>query len=170
MKHSTFEVDGKKFVIEITDDGEFRTLIDGDPLRADTYEKLKQKIMRSQRRAKVRIALPATIALSSSHFSSDAEQLVDVEITGIHQRNRTVLYRRLDTDKAGTVEYSDTLLKRLDGAGKATYQALLRAKLGATKTFDTHKRAQTLDVEKVKQQVREAEKAAGIERPEDDDE
>ena len=169
IDHSTFEVDGKKFKISVTTKGDFHTIVDGDNMEAETLEKLKGKISRSQRRAKVRIAIPATVGLGSSRYNHEDETLIDVEITGIHQRNRNLLYRRVDNGKAGDVGYSDTVLKPLDAAGKTKYLQLLKASIDAQATYRKHKDSLTFNVESVKQKVRDAEKAAGIEQPEDDD-
>lgn len=169
IEHSTFEVDGKKFTISVTDKGTFHTIVDHDSMEAETLEKLRGKISRSQRRKTVRISIPATIALSSSRYNHEDEKLVDVHITGIHQRNRSILYRRLDDGKAGDTSYNDTILKLLDDAGKAKYLKLLKDQIDAQTTFRKHKEHLTLNVERVKKQVRDAEKAQGIESAEDDD-
>lgn len=169
MKFDTFEVDGKKFTIDVRNEGQFCTVIDGDDVHADTYEKLKQKIVRAQRRTKVRVALPATVAKSSGRWNGDDEALIDVEITGIHQRNRNFLYRRVDTGKANDDSgYNDTFLKRQDAAGKAKYMTLLKAKRDATTAFDKFKSSITLNKEAVIKQVADAEKAAGLEPEERD--
>lgn len=169
IEHSTYEVDGKTFKINVTAAGAFHTIVDGDNVEAETLDKLKGKISRSQRRAKARIAIPATIALASSRYNHEDEKLIDVQITGIHQRNRNFLYRRADDGKAGDVGYSDTVLKPLDAAGKAKYLQLLKDQIDAQTTFRKHKESLTINVESVKQQVRDAEKAQGIESSEDDE-
>jgi predicted transcriptional regulator len=164
MRISTYEHDGVKYPIELQEtSGDFSTTIDGERIKADTLEKLKQKIARSQRKKTVKLALLATVVKSRKWNQEGDGQTIDVLITGIHARNRVVLYRRVTDKKADTVEYSDKLFKRLSSAEHTEYAKLLKAKHVASdavaKFIETHEYS-TSEIEK---QVATAEQAAGLE-------
>ena len=168
MKYGTFEADGRKFAIEITDSGTFRTVIDGDPYSADTYEKLKAKIVRACRKEKVRLALPATLAHGVRRFNDDDHDAVfDITITGIHQRSKDVLYRKDADHKAGTADYNDKILVRLTREQKDKYLELRIAVREAKKAFEAFQNKHAYSVDDIKKQVAAAEKAAGVEPEED---
>jgi hypothetical protein len=163
MKVADLEVDGKKIGISVSERGEFTAVLDGEPYKADTMEKLKEKLVRSRRRASVRITIPATLALASRRFNSDGETLKDIEVTGIHRRNRNILFKYADSGKAGDTSYNDTILKRLDEASTAKYLQLQKAMQDSKAAFEAYKTARTITTESIKRQVEAAEKAAGIE-------
>lgn len=171
MKFDTFEVDGKKFTIDVMNEGEFHTTINGEGVKADTYEKLKQKIVRSQRREKVRVSLPATLLESPRHSFHDEDKgskLVDVTITGVHRRNRTVLYRRDDTKQAGDTSYSDKLLKRLNPEQKTRLLDLLKAKVDSAAAYEGYINKFAYTDKVIRAEVDAVEKAAGLEPEEDE--
>ncbi len=172
MKHSIFEVDKKKFTIEITDSGQFRSVVDGDSIGADTLDKLKAKIVRSQRLEKVRVALPATLAgRPRRHWTAEdgPQALIDIVITGIHQRNKSVLYRKVGgKEEAGTIDYNDVLLKRLTEDQKAEYLRLQKAKRDTEKSFEGYQNKFKYADHEIKQAVAKEQTAAGIE-PEQED-
>lgn len=169
MKVTVFEKDGVKYPIEVNDGGVFWVMIDQEKITAETLEKLKERISRTQRRKTIKLALPATVAKKSRWNSDDPDSFVDVVITGIHRRNRVILFRRVSDKKADSIGYHDTLFKRLTPAEHAEYQKLRTAKLAAVAAVDKFERQHAYDIEQVKKEVRAAEKAAGIESTEDDD-
>jgi hypothetical protein len=163
MKYGTFEADGWKFDIAITGDGKFTTTADGESYTADTYEKLKTKIVRACRREKVRLALPATVAKQSSRFGDETQRIFDVVVTGIHQRSHDVLYRNELDHKAGSIEnYGDHLMVRLTMEQRDKYLELQKAKKDATAAFEAFQKKYKYSVDDIKKQVATAEKAAGI--------
>lgn len=169
MRVTVFEKDGVKYPIDVSEStGKFSCVIDTEKIEAETLEKLKEKINRTQRRKTVKLALPATVAKKSHWDSADPDSFVDVVITGIHQRNRTVLFRRVSDKKADSIGYHDTLFKRLKPEEHAEYQKLRTAKLAATTAVEKFEKKHTYDIEQVKKEVRAAEQAAGIEPSEDD--
>lgn len=168
IKHSNFEHDGQTFAIMINDKGEFTTRIANDEVKAETLEKIRQKIMRAARRKTIKLALPATVAKVRGRFSEDAARLIDIVITGIHQRNRNVLYRAVSDHKAGDVDYSDKLMKRLTPAEHAKYLALQKADRDATKAFNKFVEDHEYRTDDVRRAVTDAEKAAGLEPSEDE--
>ena len=167
MKFDTFECDGKKYAIEIQGAGQFSADVGDLHLTADTYEKLKDKIRRATRKAGVRISILATLSQSDRRRGDDdvTTTLVEVEVTGLHQRTGAILIRRGDNGRADTVDSwrNQDLYERLTPAQQTKMLDLGRAKLAADKALETFKKAHRLDADIIKDQVRKAERAAGIE-------
>jgi hypothetical protein len=166
MKYEVFEHDGRKHQIDVVQ-GKFTTVIDGESITADTYDKLKQKITRLGRRKTIKLALPATLARANRRYDNDGFKLIDVNITGIHLRNRNVLYRTVSDGKAGDVEYSDKLMVRLDAKQHAHFKGLYTAKQAAIAAYEKFIETHEYSTHEVAKQVAAAEQAAGLEPEED---
>jgi hypothetical protein len=138
------EIDGQKFKVDVTDDGMFRALHDGDPISAQTYADLSDKLRKRLRRAKVRLALPVTLLgvtmapppTRERSWMPDkplrpAQATVDAVITGIHAQNRDVLIDLPDGTKHRASGYAHrnegTIARRLTPEEAATYVQLAKA-------------------------------------------
>lgn len=156
-------VDGTEYPIKVDSHGRFLTIVDGSEVSADTLDGLKQKLTRMMRKASVRISLPAIYEIRSSSYSTNATgQLEDVTITGLHQRNKSILLRRAN-GKADTADghYSTGLFKpEMD---KAKYKALLKAKTDADAAFEKYVEQYKFSRHTIETHVNKAEKEAGIE-------
>lgn len=170
MKFTDFKHDGKVYKIEISDGGQFTTMLDGDSTSAETFDRLKEKIVRHTRRASVRMALPATYVEGKGRYWSSDEpgkvKLVDIVITGIHQRGGDILARTVG-DKQEALRLSNNyhgeILKRLTAAQSEEYLTLRKARDDANRAFTAYEKKYHYGNKEIAAAVAQAEQAAGIE-------
>lgn len=174
MKVDTYTYDGKKYEINFSPTtGQFSTEVGEDNLvTAASLDDLKKKIARSRRKAGVRIALPATRVIGAGRWNSQSDeqtQLQDVTVTGLHQRNRSILIRIDQSKQADTVDdYRGHLLRRLTGPEKATYLRLAKASRESRVAFEKFVDDHKFGKQQIEREVAQAEKAAGIQEGDDD--
>jgi hypothetical protein len=115
----------------------------------------------------VRLALPATYVQGRGRWSDERGPvtLVDVVITGIHQRNRDILARRVGgkEDALRLSGHSGEILKRLTAAQAEEYQALRKARDNSSKAFEAFEKKYDYTIDEIEAAVEHAEHAAGIE-------
>jgi hypothetical protein len=167
MKFADFKHDGKTYKVEVSGTGSFGTVIDHDPIQAESYEKLKEKIVRLTRRASVRLALPATYAQGRSRWRDDTSSvaLVDIVITGIHRQNRDILARTVGgTEEAlRLIGGQGEILHRLTNAQAEQYMLLLKARNDSRKAFEAYEKKYHYTLNEIEGAVEKTEKDAGIE-------
>lgn len=164
----TYQCDGVDYEISVDNTGSFFTTMEGELVQSPTLEALKKKIGAKQRRKTIKLNLPATIREAGSWRSTGKKPtFIQVQVTGIHSRNKNVLYRREDNGKADSVGYSDDIYKRLTPADIAEYLRLWQATVDAEKAFDDFKTKHTYTKQAIGEAIAAAEKKAGIEPEED---
>jgi hypothetical protein len=167
MKVETFKHDGKSYELTLVGDGghagEFAVVIDGDAYYSETLKGLKDKIGRMMRKASVRVSLPAVRTRNSSRWKPDEKGETEaVTITGIHQRNRSILLRVNATGKAATADgYEGELLK--PSVNVKEYKRLVLARAEANKAYDAFVETWSYDKKDIEAEIGKAERAAGIE-------
>lgn len=176
MKVDTHKVDGQSYDIDFSPaTGRFTTEIDGDSIYADSLALLKKKMVATKRKAAVRIALLATMPFgkATSRWNSrgdEVTELLDVIVTGIHQRNRTVLLKRANDNKAlDPIEGREgELFVRLDATAKAELLRLAKASREARAAFQEFVATYSYSKQKIETEVSKAESKAGIDADDED--
>lgn len=169
MKLTDFKHDGKKYEIGIDNAGQFSTMIEGDAVSAPDLDSLKKKIVRHTRRAAVRMSLPATYVEGRKRYWSDDDsgtvKLVDIVITGIHQRGGDILARKVEgkQDALRLNNYNGEILRRLKPAEAEEYLILRKARDAANKAFTAYEKKYSYGSKEIQVAVDKAEAEAGIE-------
>ena len=168
MEITRHKVDGKEYSISVDSNGRFCAVVDGHGVYADSLEGLKQKLTRMLRKAGVRINLPAVYELQTSTYGHDETGKFEaVTITGIHQRNRTILIKRAN-GKADAVDAHYNMALYQPKMDQKKYQALLKARDVARDAFDKYVQEFRFTKKAIEDLVNKAETDAGIEDGEKD--
>ena len=177
-KVTTYDHDGTTFEIYVDGSGVFSALIDGDEphrdrtLTASTLDLLKKKIAARNRRKTLKLQLPATVLTHhgwSRNRQTRDDLATDVVITGIHARNRTVLYRDVATNKPDTISYSEKILVRLTEAEHAELKRLDAAQTAATEAYEKFLADHYYSTNEIRIAIGEAEQSAGIPSSEEEE-
>jgi len=162
VKVTTEEFDGRKIDIFVNGDGEFYAVPDphdiDEVLREATLALLRKKITGYVRRKKARIAIPVVhLKRTSRHRGPDQYLAYTGMITGIHQRNRNVLFTTKAEKGVQQSDYDDDFYRA--DTDVTTLNRLIKATVDANQALETFKEAHRVNP---RQAVREALKAAGV--------
>lgn len=108
----TVTIDGQKFEISVTSDGEFTCHVGGDYLKADRLVDLRKLMQRSVRKAKVTVAIPAMVmgvarSSGSGHYRKGGKVTCHpITIIGIDHAALEVKYRYADGTMASAARHS----------------------------------------------------------------
>lgn len=125
-------IDGRKFVVDLDESGDFTTLCGGERIKAPSLKGLTEKL-RKHVRSEGRIAIP--VSKIDQHYgrgnNRDKYVVSQVLLTGIHARSGNVLYKNEATGEADQSGYSERFYKRLTAEEIAKFQALVKAERDA---------------------------------------
>lgn len=91
MKLTTIEVKGKKFEVNVSDQGKFSFHDDGQEFTASSLDDLKEIANKHLRRKATKVSIP--VAFWEKGFSFMAGSIICGEITGIHGSNGNFLLK-----------------------------------------------------------------------------
>lgn len=115
MKLTTFEIDGREYTINVTEDGQFWSELLGDMVRAPSKKALVEKL-RTEARRRARICVPATVIETDGYGKDATITFRAIEITGVHGSNRKAIYREVGKSETEREGYSEQFSRRLSEA------------------------------------------------------
>jgi len=155
MKLKTEEIDGRKVVISVTEQGRFVAAVDGDEYVADKLDDVLAIVRKALRKAKVRLSIAASMVgteLKRSGYRravgvSSTTGVRHFTITGMHGSNGNVLIKWGDTGE--TEQYrgwgSGTPVRRLNDADVQRYKQLALAAKTANEELEKFLATRSLD-------------------------
>lgn len=154
------KINGVTVEIRVDDDGQFQARVAGEWLTADTLKGLEAQLAKTLKRAKIKVAIPATMlgVQKSTHFAARGSRVSgngtrDILLVGIHSGNGNLLIR--DDVEGSAVEQvtgfrqGNDIVRRLTKEEAATYTRLQKEKQAAeSAAYDFEKRVK-VDAEKL---------------------
>lgn len=151
---------GQKVKIEVDSEGIFRASINGDYHTCDTLAGLLPKLRRSAQKARITVAIPATLVdvgkyTSGSHFHRKylGVGCVDILLTGFDPRTDEIQFRNVDGTPYEKERHSrfmrDDIRRPMTKAEQAEWVRLHNEKERTRKAFEAYEKKFQMDARKV---------------------